>query len=260
MAMECVQQLEGQPTAPALVAAVECARAVTGAAGFTPPSWRALARGARPPLWDVLEFEPGRHKRGWQHDPASRVDLRFRDEDLFHRVPAPVRALIRSQGCPMASMALSTSPTSHLTRLQPNLFRTILLRRLRQPLPLSERSCRCGRPLDSSGHHRAACAQAGVLGRRGFAVESVAARICRGAGGRVSTCSSETWTLSCQTPTMAADWRSWLTVCLCSEDANWPSTQPLSEPSMLMGQHAWERQTGMEWHSWRRDGAKKRPI
>ena len=29
---------------------------------------------------------------------------------------------------------------------------------------------------------------------------------------------------------------------------------------MLMGQHAWEQQTGMEWHSWRRDGAKKRPI
>ena len=185
VAMECVHQLEGQPTAPALVAAVECARAVTGAAGFTPPSWRALARRARPPLRDVLDFEPGGQKRGWQHEAASRVDLRFRDEDLFHRVPAPVRALIRSQGGPMAGMALSTSPTSHLTRLQPHLFRTILLRRLRQPLPLSERSCGCGRPLDSSGHHRAACAQAGVLGRRGFAVESAAARICREAGGRV---------------------------------------------------------------------------
>ena len=37
------------------------------------------------------------------------------------------------------------------------------------------------------GHHRAACAQAGVLGRRGFAIESVAARICREAGGRVPT-------------------------------------------------------------------------
>ena len=104
------------------------------------------------------------------------------DDDLFHRVPAPVRALIRSQGGPMAGMALSTSPTS------------------------------------------------------------------------------ETWTSSCQTPTMAEDWRSWLTVCLYSEDATWPSTQPLLEPSMPMGQLGWERQTGMEWHSWRRDDAKKPPI
>ena len=64
----------------------------------------------------------------------------------------------------MAGMVLSTSPTSHLTRLQPHLFRAILLRRLRHPLLFSKRSCRCGRPFDSSGHHRAACAQAGVLG------------------------------------------------------------------------------------------------
>ena len=40
---------------------------------------------------------------------ASRVDLRFRDEDLFHRVPAPVRALIRSQGGPMAGMVLDST-------------------------------------------------------------------------------------------------------------------------------------------------------
>ena len=66
VAMECVHQLEGQPTVPALVAAVECARAVTGTAGFM---------GA--PLRDVLEFEPGGQKRGWQHEAASRVDQRF---------------------------------------------------------------------------------------------------------------------------------------------------------------------------------------
>ena len=53
--------------------------------------------------------------------------------------------------------------------------------------PSSSRACRCGRPLDPSGHHRAACAVAGVLGRRGFAVESAAARVCREAGGRVTT-------------------------------------------------------------------------
>ena len=41
--------------------------------------------------------------------------------------------------------------------------------------------------IDSFGHHRAACSRTGVLGRRGFAVESVAARVCREAGGCVAT-------------------------------------------------------------------------
>ena len=36
-----------------------------------------------------------------------------------------------------------------------------------------------GRCTDFYGHHRATCAQSGVLARRGFAVESVGARVCR---------------------------------------------------------------------------------
>ena len=35
--------------------------------------------------------------------------------------------------------------------------------------------------------HRAACSEAGVLGRRGFALEVAAAQVCREAGARVST-------------------------------------------------------------------------
>ena len=42
-------------------------------------------------------------------------------------------------------------------------------------------------PPDPCGHHRAACPRAGVLGRRGYALESVLAGICREAGGRVTT-------------------------------------------------------------------------
>ena len=41
--------------------------------------------------------------------------------------------------------------------------------------------------LDLPGHHRAACPRAGVLGSRGFSVESAVARVCREAGARVST-------------------------------------------------------------------------
>ena len=66
------------------------------------------------------------------------------------------------------------------------MFRVLLLRRLWLPLPPTKRTCGCGRLLDSFGHHRAACANVGVLGRRGFALESAAARVCREAGARVS--------------------------------------------------------------------------
>ena len=94
--------------------------------------------------------------------------------------------LLRSQSGPYAGIALSVAPASFLTRIDSALFRVLFLRRLRLPLPLSFRLCTCGRPLDSFGHHRAACSRAGVLGRRGFAVESVAARVCREAGTRVT--------------------------------------------------------------------------
>ena len=46
---------------------------------------------------------------------------------------------------------------------------------------------RCHPAVDASGHHRAACSRAGVLERRGFALESAASRFCREAGGRVTT-------------------------------------------------------------------------
>ena len=77
-------------------------------------------------------------------------------------------------------------PHHPLTRFDASLFRVLLLWRLWLPLPSSSRFCRC-RLLDVLGHHRAACAQAGVLGRRGYALESAAARVCREAGARVTT-------------------------------------------------------------------------
>ena len=113
------------------------------------------------------------------------MDQQFRDQVLFERLPASARALMRSQAGPGAGTALSVVPTSYLTQIPPHLFRVILLRRLRLPLLPSLLRCRCGRPIDSFGHHRAACARSGVLGRKGFALESATARICREAGGRV---------------------------------------------------------------------------
>ena len=88
------------------------------------------------------------------------------------------QALLWSQSGPLAGTPFSAAPSNWLTRIEPHLFRVLFLRRLRLPLPLSSRQCRCGRSLDVFGHVRAACSRAGVLGRRRYAVESVASRIC----------------------------------------------------------------------------------
>ena len=62
-------------------------------------------------------------------------------------------------------------------RADPQPFRLLFLRRLRLPLPLRA----------PAGDQSAACANAGVLGRRGWVLENVAAHVCREAGGRVRT-------------------------------------------------------------------------
>ena len=84
------------------------------------------------------------------------------------RLSQSEQALFRSQGGPLSSVPFTCFPTSPLTRFDASLFRVLLLPRLWLPLPPSSRFCRCGRLLDVFSHNRAACAQAGVLGRRGY--------------------------------------------------------------------------------------------
>ena len=126
-------------------------------------------------------------RHGWQREVSMKVEQHFRDTRLMPTTTEPDPALLRSQGGPLAAAPFTGCPTDRLFRIEPQCFHVLLLRRLRLPLLFSQRNCRCGRPLDVLGHHRAACATAGVLGRRGFAVESVVARICREGGARVTT-------------------------------------------------------------------------
>ena len=183
-----VRQLSGVDDceSPSLQAASRAARELTGVECFEVPSWEALVRGARPPPHEVDDYEPGEARHGWQHEAASRVERLFRSH-LTEGLAEHEQALFRSPSGPMAGMALAASPSNYLTRIEPHLFRAVLLRRLRLPLSLSVRTCRCGRLLDSLGHHRAACARGGVLGRRGSAIESAATRLCREGGARVAT-------------------------------------------------------------------------
>ena len=140
VAAQLIDQLEGHPVTPILRAASDSAHQLTGVREFVPPSWRALAHGARPETRELDQFEFGRSRDGWQHEVASRVEESFRGHGAV--------AAMRSQGGSGAGLALFCCPTCRITRLETQLFRVTLLRRLHLPLPLT--SCRCGLPLDTT--------------------------------------------------------------------------------------------------------------
>ena len=160
---------------PCFVAVRHCQGLLEGA-GLDVPSWRSLAD--TPPVLDP-EADPTEPKRGWQHRAARCLEERHLRRQVWPTLSDPARALVRSQQGPLASPALTALPTSRATRIDPQPFWVWLCRRLFLPLPLSSRTCQCGRLLDMYGHHRAACSRAGVLGCRGFPVERAAARLDR---------------------------------------------------------------------------------
>ena len=136
----------------------------------------------------------------------------------------------------LSSVAFTAFPTSRLTRFDSQPFRVLLLRRLHLPLTLSARACRCGRPLDAFGHHRSACATSGVLGRRGFPLESAAARVCREAGARVRTnVWSGTWTSCLTTGSTTGGWRLSPMASPCMGERSWPSIPHLRDGSVKRG-------------------------
>ena len=153
--------------------------------GFRPREWHALANGDRPHGFPDPDDVGPRHC-GWQRVATQDANGFFWTTAVWPRLSDNSRASLRSQGGPLAGLPFSCCPSSFHTRFTLQVFRVLLLRRLWLPLPLTKRTCGCGRLLDSSGHHRAACANVGVLGRRGFALESAATRVCREAGGRAS--------------------------------------------------------------------------
>ena len=72
--------------------------------------------------------------------------------------------------------------------VDPFLFRTLLLERLRRPPPVTEAVCEgCGTPLDVNGRHRAACPASGRPKTRAAPMERVIARVCREAAAAASS-------------------------------------------------------------------------
>ena len=178
-----VRHLDGDSWSPSLRAASQAATELDLRQGFEVPSWSDVAGGLRPPDRDPEDHEPGGSRKGWQHEASGRVEQDFR-ESLFTGMTASDRALARSQSGPGAGVAFSASPSSILTRIEAPLFRVLVQRRLRLPLPLSHRICGCGLSIDSLGHHRAACSRTGAFGKKRIRSGK---RTCKGLQGSMRT-------------------------------------------------------------------------
>ena len=74
---------------------------------------------------------------------------------------------MRSHGELMASVPSTSFPVAHHGRFDSQPFRALLLRRLWRHFPSTARTCRCGLPLNSRDHHRAASSAAGGTGTSG---------------------------------------------------------------------------------------------
>ena len=192
--------------------------------GFAAPPWTALP--TAPPACPHPSREPD-PAHGWQ-----RIACQARDDAesaaLLSSLDTAARALMLSQAGTHASRAFTAFPTAAEFRVENPLFRIMLLRRLRLPLPISPRHCSCHRVLDVFGDHRAACAQAGVLRSRAVPLERALARICREAGARVATnVPLNRMNLPDQLSTIEPS-KSSLTVCRSITERNWQLTPPSS--------------------------------
>ena len=153
---------------------------------FVCPSWREVHNGVRPPEPEQ-STEPGEVRHGWQYHAASRRETHYREAVVFARRNRPSQALLRSQAGRCAGVHLTLFPLTEELQCENAKLRALLLRRLRLPLDLDTRRCKCGKALDSLGDHRAACSTGGVLQTRAVPLERAWARVGREAGARVRT-------------------------------------------------------------------------
>ena len=106
-----------------------------------------LANGDAPPVQE--QDGPAIFQRGWQQHAGQTIHRQQHAEFLAQLDPAG-QAMIASQTGPFASRTFTTIPYGPDTTYPSHLFRSLLLRRLRLPLPLAERSCR---RRSSKGHN-----------------------------------------------------------------------------------------------------------
>ena len=119
--------------------------------GFAAPQWRPLATTLPGRLAERLPRVLGIQHQERQHDASSFVEQHFFNSSIWPQLIPGELPLLRSQGGPLSGLPFTALPVSAQSRFDSDLFRVLLLRRLRLPLPLSSCSYRCGRPLDCLG-------------------------------------------------------------------------------------------------------------
>jgi len=164
------------------IAAAQQSAAYLRSQGYAAPQWDAVP--AAPPAVPRND-EAGDHLRGWQRPAAHACDERALETHFATLSPAS-QALLLSQTGPHASRCICVMPTHADVAIPSDLFRVMLLRRLRLPLPLAPRTCSCRGHIDALGDHRAACSTSGALAARAIPLERALARVCREAGARVA--------------------------------------------------------------------------
>ena len=228
-----------------------CLSSVTGAVnrllevGVHVPEWQEIADGLRPEDLGFAEWEPC-EGRGWQRHASATVHEQYREQVVWPHLSLAERALVRSQSGPLASVPFTALPIHRISKIDPDPFRELLLRRLHMPLPLNVRACRCGRLLDVLGHHRAA-----GLGSwaKGGSLQKVLS--LRFAGKAVRECPPTsccwTWTFPFHIAQTDDVWKWWLKGYVCSAGASLLWMPQLSPRSTEMEHTGGRRTWWMEW-------------
>ena len=139
----------GQDPSPCF-AAVGNSQGLLGVAGLDVPPWRRQC-------WSMMQTPQSPSVVG----SIARHNV-WKCNTSGGRCGPPSQTQIRrDRSGPPSVNIIDRFAHQRATRIDPQSFRVWLCRRLFLPLPLTSRTCRCGRLLHMYGYHRAACSRAG---------------------------------------------------------------------------------------------------
>ena len=110
------------------------------------PSWAELRDGERLPR--PISSERGEWHHGWQYHASSSLEYHFRETAIVAQSDAAEQAHLRSHAGPGSSEVLCGALVASEFKVEPQLFRALVLERLRLPLDVTDALCECGGRLD----------------------------------------------------------------------------------------------------------------